>query len=146
MTSIVNFTPYASLAGGALIGLSAVGLMVSLGRIMGLSGIVSGVIPERAGEPNGWRIAFLVGAIIAPATLLFAGFGSLISFSVPVPFWSLPMSGVLVGIGVSYGNGCPSGHGICGIGRLSPRSIAAVATFMASAAITVFVTRHLIGA
>jgi uncharacterized protein len=146
MTSIVNFTPYASLAGGALIGLSAVGLMASLGRIMGLSGIVSGVIPEQAGEPPGWRIAFLVGAIVAPALLLFAGFGSLISFSVPVPLWSLPLSGVLVGIGVAYGNGCPSGHGICGIARFSPRSLVAVAIFMATAAITVFVTRHLIGA
>ncbi len=146
MTSIVNFTPYASLAGGALIGLSAVGLMAGLGRIMGLSGIVSGVIPESADEPPGWRIAFLVGAVVAPAILLFAGYGGLISFSVPVPLWSLPLSGILVGIGVAYGNGCPSGHGICGIARLSPRSILAVGTFMASAAITVFVVRHLFGA
>ena len=146
MTSIVNFTPYASLAGGALIGLSAVGLMASLGRIMGLSGIVAGLIPERAGDPPGWRVAFLVGAVVAPAILLLTGYGSVISFSVPVPSWSLPLSGVLVGIGVAYGNGCPSGHGICGIARLSPRSILAVATFMATAAITVFVTRHLIGA
>jgi uncharacterized protein len=146
MTSIVNFTPYASLAGGALIGLSAVGLMAGLGRIMGLSGIVSGVIPESAGETSGWRIAFLIGAVIAPAILLLTGYGSLISFSVPVPSWSLPLSGALVGVGVAYGNGCPSGHGICGIARFSPRSILAVATFMATAAVTVFVTRHLIGA
>ena len=146
MTSIVNFTPYGSLAGGALIGLSAVGLMASLGRIMGLSGIVAGLIPERAGDAPGWRVAFLVGAVVAPAILLLTGYGSVISFSVPVPSWSLPLSGVLVGIGVAYGNGCPSGHGICGIARLSPRSILAVAIFMATAAITVFVTRHLIGA
>ncbi len=145
MTSLVNFTPLASLVGGALIGLSAVGLMATLGRIAGLSGIISGAIPERDGEPNGWRIAFLIGAVLAPAFLLFAGYGSIISFSVPVPTITLPLSGILVGIGTAFGNGCPSGHGICGIARLSPRSMVAVATFMATAAVTVFVARHLIG-
>ena len=144
MTTIVNFTPYASLAGGALIGLSAVGLMATLGRIMGLSGIINGVVPENAGDAPEWRVAFLAGAIIAPLALLLVGVGP-VSFSVPVAAATLPLSGLLVGIGVAYGNGCPSGHGVCGLARLSPRSAVAVATFMATAAATVFVTRHLIG-
>ncbi len=145
MTTLVNFTPYASLAGGALIGLSAVGLMATLGRIAGITGIVRGVVPEQAGDPPGWRIAFLVGAIVAPALMLFTGFGSAISFSVPVPAITLPLSGILVGIGTTFGNGCPSGHGICGLARFSPRSLVAVLTFMATAAITVYLTRHVIG-
>ena len=145
MTSIVNFTPYASLAGGALIGLSAVGLMATLGRIAGITGIVRGVVPEQANDPPGWRIAFLVGAIVAPTLLLFTGFGSVISFSVPVPAITLPLSGILVGVGTTYGNGCPSGHGICGLARFSPRSLVAVLTFMATAAMTVFVIRHMVG-
>ena len=144
MTSIVNFTPYASLAGGALIGLSAVGLMATLGRIAGMMGIVNGVVPDKTGDPIGWRMAFVAGSVLAPAVLLLLNAGP-IGFSVPVPAITLPFSGVLVGIGVVYGNGCPSGHGVCGLARLSPRSLAAVATFMTTAAITVFVTRHLIG-
>ena len=144
MTSIVNFTPVASLVGGALIGLSAVGLMATLGRVAGLTGIVRGVVPEEAGDPPGWRIAFLIGAILAPAALLFGGYGP-VGFSVPVAAMTLPLSGILVGIGTTYGNGCPSGHGICGLARFSGRSLVAVLTFMATAAVTVFVTRHLIG-
>lgn len=144
MTSIVNFTPVASTAGGILIGVAAAGLMAIVGRIMGLTGIISGVVPEEADDPPGWRIAFLAGAILAPVLLLAAGYG-------PIPFtpqgalvW-LPATGALVGIGVALGNGCPSGHGVCGLARLSPRSAVAVATFMATAAVTVLVTRHLVG-
>ena len=147
MTSIVNFTPLASLAGGALIGLSAVGLMASLGRIAGMSGILGGVVvPEGEKTPSFWRIAFLAGAILAPQLLLLAHFGPIgFSVPVPVPVATLPATGLLVGIGVAYGNGCPSGHGVCGLARRSPRSFVAVATFMLTAAVTVFVTRHLIG-
>jgi len=145
MTSIVNFTPIASLAGGALIGLSAVGLMGTLGRIAGLTGIVRGVVPPWMDGQEGWRLAFLIGAILAPSALYLANYWP-IGFSVPVPTWTLPLSGALVGLGVTYGNGCPSGHGICGLARFSPRSAVAVATFMAAAAVTVFIVRHVIGA
>jgi uncharacterized protein len=144
MTAIVNFTPIASLAGGALIGLAAVGLMATLGRIAGLTGIVRGVIPPWSEGQEGWRLAFLVGAVLAPSALFFAHYWP-IGFSVPAPAWSLPLSGALVGIGVTYSNGCPSGHGVCGLARFSPRSAVAVATFMATAAATVFIVRHVIG-
>ena len=142
---ITPFTPLLSLVGGALIGLSAVGLMAMLGRVAGMTGIARGVIPPWTDGQQGWRLAFLAGAILAPVVLLVAGWGPP-GFSVPVPLWSLPLSGILVGIGTTYGNGCPSGHGICGIARLSPRSLAAVATFMATAAVTVFLVRHVFGA
>ena len=141
---ITPFTPLFSLIGGALIGLSAVGLMAMLGRVAGMTGIARGVIPPWTDGEQGWRLAFLVGAIIAPVILLVGGWGP-VGFSAPAPLWSLPLSGVLAGIGTTYGNGCPSGHGICGLARLSPRSLAAVVTFMATAAITVFLSRHVFG-
>jgi uncharacterized membrane protein YedE/YeeE len=140
---MTDFTPWQSLFGGALIGLSAVLLMGLHGRIAGITGIVSGVIPPLAPDWQ-WRAMFIVGAIAAPLLLILAG--GQIAFSVPVSTGALTLGGVLVGIGVNFGNGCPSGHGICGIARLSPRSIVAVLTFMATALVTVYVTRHLIGA
>jgi uncharacterized membrane protein YedE/YeeE len=140
---MTDFTPWQSLFGGALIGLSAVLLMALHGRIAGITGVVSGVIPPLAADWQ-WRAAFLVGAIVAPLLLILAG--GQIAFSVPVSTGALVLGGVLVGIGVHFGNGCPSGHGICGLARLSPRSLVAVLTFMATAFLTVFVTRHLLGA
>lgn len=139
---MTDFTPLQSLFGGALIGLAAVLLMAFHGRIAGISGIVSGVIPP-LGSDWAWRAAFLAGAIVVP--FIFVLGGGTVEFSVPVSNIALVIGGVLVGIGVHLGNGCPSGHGICGIARLSPRSIVAVLTFMATAFITVFVVRHLIG-
>ena len=140
---MTDFTPWQSLLGGALIGLSAVLLMALHGRIAGISGILSGIIPPLALDWQ-WRAMFLAGAIAAPVLLTLAG--GEIPFSVPVSTGSLILGGVLVGVGVHFGNGCPSGHGICGIARLSPRSIAAVLVFMATAFVTVYVTHHLIGA
>ena len=140
---MTDFTPWQSLLGGALIGLSAVLLMAVHGRIAGISGILSGIIPPLALDWQ-WRAMFLAGAIAAPLLLTLAG--GEIPFSVPVSTGSLILGGVLVGMGVHFGNGCPSGHGICGIARLSPRSIAAVLVFMATAFVTVYVTHHLIGA
>ncbi len=139
---MTEFTPLLSLLGGALIGLSAVLLMASHGRIAGMTGIVTDVIPPVASDWP-WRTAFLVGAIVAP--LIYRLAGGTIAFSVPVPTAALIFGGVLVGIGVHLGNGCPSGHGICGLARLSPRSLAAVLTFMATAFATVYVVRHVIG-
>ncbi len=140
---MTDFTPWQSLLGGALIGLSAVLLMALHGRIAGISGILSGIIPPLALDWQ-WRATFLAGAIAAPLLLTLAG--GEIPFSVPVSTGSLILGGVLVGVGVHFGNGCPSGHGICGIARLSPRSIVAVLVFMATAFVTVYATHHLIGA
>ena len=139
---MTDFTPWQSLFGGALIGLSAVLLMALHGRIAGITGIVSGVIPPLATDWQ-WRAAFLVGAIVAPLLLILAG--GQIAFSVPVSTGALILGGVLVGVGVHFGNGCPSGHGICGIARLSPRSVVAVLVFMAAAFVTVYVTHHVLG-
>lgn len=140
---MTDFTPLQSLLGGALIGLSAVLLMAFHGRIAGITGIISGVIPPLSGDWQ-WRAAFLVGSALVPLAYVLAG--GQVDFSVPVSTIALVAGGVLVGIGVHFGNGCPSGHGICGIARLSPRSIVAVLTFMATAFVTVFVVRHVIGA
>ena len=140
---MTDFTPWQSMLGGALIGLSAVLLMALHGRIAGMTGILSGVVPPLAPDWP-WRAAFLVGAVLAP--LVYIAAGGTIAFSVPVSTPALAIGGVIVGIGVSFGNGCPSGHGICGLARLSPRSLVAVGMFMATAFATVFVTRHVLGA
>ena len=140
---MTDFTPWQSLFGGALIGLSAVLLMALHGRIAGMTGILSGVIPPLAPDWR-WRTAFLAGAILAP--LAYLSLGGSIAFSVPVSTGALVVGGLIVGVGVNFGNGCPSGHGICGLARLSRRSAVAVLTFMATAFVTVFVTRHLLGA
>ena len=140
---MTDFTPWQSMLGGALIGLSAVLLMALHGRIAGMTGILSGVVPPLAPDWP-WRAAFLVGAVLAP--LVYIAAGGTIAFSVPVSTPALAIGGVIVGIGVSFGNGCPSGHGICGIARLSPRSLVAVPVFMATAFLTVLATRHLLGA
>lgn len=137
------FTPLASLAGGALIGLAAVLLMAFHGRIAGMTGIVGGVLPPVSSDWP-WRIAFLAGAIGAPAIYLLGG--GAVDFAVPVSTSALVIGGLIVGVGVTFGSGCTSGHGVCGMARLSPRSIAATLTFMASTFVTVYVVRHLIGA
>jgi uncharacterized membrane protein YedE/YeeE len=136
---ITEFTPYASLFGGVLIGLGAVILMAFNGRIAGMTAMLGGVLSP--GNPDSpWRIAFLVGAIAAPfiATLSGAEFG----FSSPTTGGLLAFGGVLVGIGVTYGSGCTSGHGVCGLARLSPRSLVATLTFMATTFATVTLIRH----
>ena len=139
---MTEFTSLLSLLGGVLIGLSAVMLMAMHGRVAGMTGILTGVIPPAAADWR-WRAAFLAGAIVAP--VLYLGAGGTIPFEVPVSTAALVFGGLLVGIGVHFGNGCPSGHGVCGLARLSPRSLAAVLTFMATAFVTVFVVRHVIG-
>lgn len=138
-----EFTPLMSLAGGILIGLSAVLLMAVNGRIAGMTGILSGIIPPISAD-WGWRAAFLAGAIVAPLAFILAG-GN-VEFSVPVSMPVLVAGGLIVGIGVYFGAGCTSGHGVCGIARLSPRSIAATVTFMVAAVATVYVIRHIAGA
>jgi hypothetical protein len=142
MTVETEFTPWMSLAGGVLIGLSATMLMVLNGRIAGMTGIVSGIIPPVSTDWP-WRIAFLAGAVLAPVIFLFAG--GAIEYAVPVSLPLLVVGGLLVGAGVYFGAGCTSGHGVCGMARLSPRSIAATVTFMIATGITVFLIRHVVG-
>ena len=140
---MTEFTPIQSFLGGGLIGLAAVLLMALHGRIAGMTGILGGLLPGDS-DARGWRLAFLAGAILAPFLLVSVGGARIEFLSVTPPFW-LIVSGLLVGIGVTYGGGCTSGHGICGNARLSPRSLVATVIFMLASFATVFVIRHLIG-
>ena len=140
-----DFTPFASLLGGALIGLSAIVLLAAHGRIAGISGIVSRILPpsvDKAGLPQG--IIFLIGLLLA-APLWFVLTGAAPVQMVSSNGLLLVIAGLLVGFGAVMGNGCTSGHGVCGISRGSARSIAATMTFMATASVTVFVLRHVVG-
>lgn len=139
---MTEFTPWASLGGGVLIGIAAILLMALHGRVAGMTGILSGVIPP-LGTDWRWRIAFLAGAIVAPPIYLLLG--GTVSFDVPVSTAALIIGGLVVGVGVFFGSGCTSGHGVCGMARLSPRSIVATCVFMIATFITVFITRHILG-
>jgi hypothetical protein len=145
MDATTEFTPYQALLGGVLIGLSAVLLMLFLGRIMGATGILSGIIIPATVRDWAWRAAVLAGMVTAPAVYL-AVTGVFPEIQVPVSTPLLLIGGFIVGIGVTFGSGCTSGHGVCGMARLSPRSIVATLTFMAATFATVFIVRHLIGA
>ena len=140
-----EFTPFASLLGGGIIGLSAVVLLATQGRIAGISGIVSRILPpsvDKAGLPQG--IIFLIGLLLA-APLWFVLTGAAPVQMVSSNGLLSVIAGLLVGFGAVMGNGCTSGHGVCGISRGSARSIAATMTFMATASVTVFVLRHVLG-
>ena len=140
---MTEFTPVASLAGGILIGFAALGLMLFNGRIAGISGIVSGaMVPSEGGRP--WRWLFLAGLLsggLACSVFLPGAFESTIERSLG----AVVLAGLLVGVGTKLGSGCTSGHGVCGIGRLSKRSIVATITFMATGAATVLVVAHFFG-
>ena len=136
-----SFTPWSALAGGALIGLGAAMLALFNGRIAGISGIVGGLLRPAPGEVA-WRTAFIAGLIAAPIIYSLIAGPPLLTIDAGYP--TLIVAGLLVGIGTCYGSGCTSGHGVCGISRLSPRSIVATMTFMAAGFATVFVVRHLI--
>jgi uncharacterized membrane protein YedE/YeeE len=139
---MLNFTPGTSAAGGALIGLAAAIFILVNGRIAGISGILGGLLRPMAGDIS-WRIAFVLGLVMAP--VLYGLFAELPAIRIDSGFPALVIAGLLVGIGTRYGSGCTSGHGICGISRLSPRSLVATASFMAAGFATVFVLRHLLG-
>ncbi len=139
------FTPWPSLAGGGLIGVATVLLMLTIGRILGATGILAGVLTPTTHPDTGWRLAVLAGMVSGPLAVL-AITGQMPVVQVPVSLPMLLVGGVLVGIGVTYGSGCTSGHGVCGMARLSRRSIAATATFMVTTGITVFLVRHILGA
>ncbi len=140
---MTEFTPVMSLFGGALIGLSAVLLMAFHGRIAGMTGILAGLLPPFSSD-WAWRAAFIAGAIAGP--LLILGLSDhTIAYSSPVPTPWVVIGGLIVGVGVYFGSGCTSGHGVCGIARLSPRSLVATVTFLGTAMLTVFVVRHVLG-
>ena len=140
-----EFTPWASLAGGALIGLSAALLIVLLGRVAGISGMAGALLqlPTWSSlQQWGWRLAFMLGLVAAP--LVWQIFAPLPAMQMPSNPLVIIAAGLLVGFGTRMGSGCTSGHGVCGLSRLSMRSLAATLAFMASGAATVFVVRHVI--
>jgi uncharacterized protein len=139
------FTPWTSLGGGALIGLAAVLLMALHGRILGATGFLGGLL--RFDNPEDWRFraALVVGMAAGPLAYLMAT-GRLPQINLPISNTAIIVGGLIVGIGVSYGGGCTSGHGVCGNARFSRRSMVATVTFMATAFATVFVIRHVMGA
>ncbi|MDT8327437.1 MAG: YeeE/YedE thiosulfate transporter family protein, partial [Roseovarius sp.] len=139
-----ELTPLASLAGGALIGVASVLLMAVLGRIMGATGVLSGLITAGTVGDKGWRAAMVAGMICGPL-LIFALSGEMPVVEVPVSMPMVLIGGFIVGIGVTFGSGCTSGHGVCGMARLSKRSFAATATFMVVCFVTVYVIRHVLG-
>ena len=142
MIDWLNFTPWASLAGGLLIGISTAMFLLFNGRIAGISGILGGLLRPTAGDA-GWRIAFLLGLLAAP--LLYGLAAPLPSVRIDATTTTLIVAGLLVGIGTRYGSGCTSGHGVCGLSRLSLRSTVATAVFMLAGVATVYIVRHVIG-
>ncbi|MFZ9708931.1 MAG: YeeE/YedE family protein [Steroidobacteraceae bacterium] len=136
----VAFSPWSALIGGVLLGAASALFILVNGRILGISGIVGGLLSPRAGDV-GWRVAFVLGLLAAPLVFnLWQG--------VPVPrveagWGTVVIAGLLVGLGTRYGSGCTSGHGVCGLSRLSPRSLAATLSFMAAGFLTVYAVRHL---
>ena len=134
------FTPWTSLTGGLLIGLAAALFVLLNGRIAGISGVLGGLFKPTRGD-LGWRVAFIGGLIGAP--LVYAIFSTLPSVQIDAGYGALLVAGFLVGVGTRLGSGCTSGHGVCGLSRLSARSLVATATFMAAGFVTVFVLRHL---
>ncbi len=137
------FTPWPALIGGVLIGIAVAMLVLLNGRIAGISGVLGGLLMPRRGD-IGWRVAFIGGLIAAP--LLYPLVLGPANSHIDADFGTLAAAGFLVGIGTRYGSGCTSGHGVCGLSRLSPRSLVATLTFMAAGFATVFVIRHLLGA
>ena len=131
------------IAGGIVIGVSAIVLLAVDGRIAGVSGIVGGLMPPRTGDVA-WRVAFIAGLVCGGGLLGAAAADPFRGLSATSPA-VLGVAGLLVGYGASLGSGCTSGHGVCGVSRLSPRSILATCTFMAAGAVTVFVARHVLG-
>lgn len=141
MMDWAHFTPWTSLAGGVLIGAAAAMFLLLNGRVAGISGILGGLLRPSAGD-IGWRMAFIAGLIAAP--LLYQLATPLPAVQIDAGTGLLVAAGLLVGLGTRYGSGCTSGHGVCGLSRLSPRSLVATAAFMAAGFATVFIVRHLL--
>ncbi len=134
-----HFTPWASLAGGILLGLASALFILVNGRILGISGILGGLLRPVKGD-TGWRLAFLAGMLAAP--LLYFAVAGPTTPRIDAGWVTLVIAGLMVGVGTRYGSGCTSGHGVCGLSRLSPRSLVATLAFMGAGFVTVFLARH----
>ena len=134
-----NFTPWMALAGGIVLGLASALFILFNGRVLGISGIVGGLLRPKAGDVL-WRLSFLLGMLVAPS--LYVAFVGPMQATIDASWAMVIVAGLLVGLGTRYGSGCTSGHGVCGLSRLSPRSLVATLTFMAAGFITVFLLRH----
>jgi len=136
------FTPWAALAGGVLLGLASALFVLLNGRVLGISGIVGGLLRPRAGD-IGWRLAFVLGMLVAPS-LYWLVVGPT-QPRIDASWGMVVIAGLLVGVGTRYGSGCTSGHGVCGLSRMSPRSLVATLAFMGAGFVTVFLIRHALG-
>ena len=139
----LHFTPWASLSGGIVLGVASAMFILINGRILGISGILGGLLPAKAGDSL-WRVAFLLGLFAAPlvfTALAPAGFAS--APRIDATEWTVLAAGLLVGIGTRYASGCTSGHGVCGLSRMSPRSLVATLSFMGAGFVTVYLIRHI---
>lgn len=139
----IHFTPWTALAGGVLLGIASAAFILLNGRVLGISGILGGLLTPRRGD-TGWRLLFLLGLLLAPITLSAFAPGLINTPQIDANPIAVVAAGVLVGLGTRYGSGCTSGHGVCGLSRLSPRSLVATLAFMASGFATVFLIRHII--
>jgi uncharacterized membrane protein YedE/YeeE len=139
-----NFTPWSSLTGGIVLGVASALFILINGRILGISGILGGLLPPKIGDTT-WRIAFLLGMFAAPTVFHAVVPAEYVTAPrIEATEWMIVLAGLLVGVGTRYASGCTSGHGVCGLSRLSPRSLVATASFMSAGFVTVYVVRHLI--
>ena len=138
-----HFTPWTALAGGILLGIASAAFILLNGRVLGISGIVGGLLAPRRAD-IGWRLSFLLGLLLAPTALSLLAPGLIRAPRIDAGTLTLIAAGLLVGFGTRYGSGCTSGHGVCGLSRLSPRSLVATLAFLAAGFATVFVIRHLL--
>jgi hypothetical protein len=139
-----NFTPWSSLTGGIVLGIASALFILINGRILGISGILGGLLPPKVGDTT-WRIAFLLGMFAAPTVFHAVVPAEYVTAPrIEATEWMIVVAGLLVGVGTRYASGCTSGHGVCGLSRLSPRSLVATASFMSAGFVTVYVVRHLI--
>ena len=140
---MMNFTPLSALIGGGMIGLAALALMAVKGRVMGISGILASLVRPDADDSNSWRLAFVAGAMLGPLALGLLHYD--IEITPVASGWVLPLAGLLVGFGAALGSGCTSGHGVCGISRLSLRGIVATVFYIGAGGLTVVVFKHILG-
>lgn len=138
----IHFTPLASLLGGIMLGIAAVGFILLNGRILGISGILGGLLVPRSGDTS-WRLSFLIGLLLAPITMSLLAPELSRAPRIDSDNATVVLAGLMVGLGTLYGSGCTSGHGVCGLSRLSPRSLVATVAFMASGFAIVYVVRHI---
>ncbi len=139
----IHFTPWMSLAGGALLGIASAAFILVSGRVLGISGILGGLLMPRRGDTS-WRVSLLLGMVLAPVTLSLLAPDLISAPRIEAGSGTIVAAGLLVGLGTRYGSGCTSGHGVCGLSRLSPRSLLATLAFMASGFAMVYLVRHIL--